>query len=157
MSTIEPMVLFAYLIIHLFRLVFSVGTVFFSHNKSAETVFRLVFSAKRMRPINAKGPSSGRAGWMRNCGYIDRVGETKKITMIWWALQNSMFIVATGSLHVHIFVATDLLLFFWIKQHENAYSLNSFHIKRTLKGSSREQSWKVSPAASTLLLRGNSY
>ena len=29
---------------------FSVGTVFFSHNKSAGTVFRLVFSAKRTGP-----------------------------------------------------------------------------------------------------------
>ena len=43
-------ILFAYLIIHLFHLVFSVGTVFFSHNKSAGTVFRLVFSAKRTEP-----------------------------------------------------------------------------------------------------------
>ena len=29
---------------------FSVGTVFFSHNKSVGTVFRLVFSAKRTGP-----------------------------------------------------------------------------------------------------------
>ena len=32
---------------------FLVGTVFFSHNKSARTVFRFVFSAKRTRPIAA--------------------------------------------------------------------------------------------------------
>ena len=38
-----PMALFASLIIRLFQFVFSVGTVFFSHNKSAETVFWLVF------------------------------------------------------------------------------------------------------------------
>ena len=37
----------ASLIIRLFQLVFLVGKVFFSHNKSARTVFRLVFSAKR--------------------------------------------------------------------------------------------------------------
>ena len=42
--------LFASLIIRLFQLVFSVGTVFFSHNKSAETVFWLIFSAKRTEP-----------------------------------------------------------------------------------------------------------
>ena len=45
-------VLFASLIIRLFQLVFSVGTVFFSHNKSAGTMFRLVFSAKRMGPLD---------------------------------------------------------------------------------------------------------
>ena len=45
------MVILASLIIRLFQLVLSVGTVFFSHSKSAGTVFRLVFSAKRTRPI----------------------------------------------------------------------------------------------------------
>ena len=39
--------LFACLIIRIFQLVFSAGTVFFSHNKSAETMFRFVLSAKR--------------------------------------------------------------------------------------------------------------
>ena len=33
------MALFACLIIHTFQLVFSVGTIFFSHNNSARTVF----------------------------------------------------------------------------------------------------------------------
>jgi len=42
--------LFAFLIIRLFKLVFLAGIVFFSHNKSAGSVFRLVFSAKRMGP-----------------------------------------------------------------------------------------------------------
>ena len=37
-------------IIRTFQLVFSAGTVFFSHNKSAETVFCLVFSTKRTWP-----------------------------------------------------------------------------------------------------------
>jgi len=41
------MALFASLIIRTFQLIFSAETVFFSHNKSAGTVFRLVFSAKR--------------------------------------------------------------------------------------------------------------
>jgi len=41
------MALFASLIIRLFQLIFSVGTVFFSHNESLGTVFRLVFSAKQ--------------------------------------------------------------------------------------------------------------
>ena len=44
--------MFASLIIRLFQLVFSAGTVFFSHNKSVGTVFRLVFSAKRTRLIS---------------------------------------------------------------------------------------------------------
>jgi len=39
--------MFASLIIHTFQLIFSAGTMFFSHNKSAGTVFRLIFSAKR--------------------------------------------------------------------------------------------------------------
>ena len=43
-------VLFAYLIIRTFQLVFLAETVFFSHNKSTRTVFRLVFSAKRTGP-----------------------------------------------------------------------------------------------------------
>ena len=43
-------VLFASLIIRLFQLVFSAGTMFFSPNKSTETVFWLVFSAKRTDP-----------------------------------------------------------------------------------------------------------
>ena len=42
--------LFAYLIIRLFQLVFLVGTIFFSHNKSTGTIFRLVFSAKLTGP-----------------------------------------------------------------------------------------------------------
>ena len=41
------MVLFVSQIIRIFQLAFSIGTVFFSHNKSAETLFRLIFSAKR--------------------------------------------------------------------------------------------------------------
>ena len=45
------MALFASLIIRLFQLFFA-GTVFFSHNKSAEKVFRLVFSVKRTEPID---------------------------------------------------------------------------------------------------------
>jgi len=42
--------LFASLIIRTFQLLFSAGTEFFSHNKSARTVFWLVFSAKRTGP-----------------------------------------------------------------------------------------------------------
>ena len=38
--------LFVSLIIRTFQFVFSAGTLFFSHNKSAGTLFRLVFSAK---------------------------------------------------------------------------------------------------------------
>ena len=45
------MALFASLVIHTFQLVFSAGTVFFSHNESARTMFRLVFSAKRTGPM----------------------------------------------------------------------------------------------------------
>ena len=39
------MALFASLIIRLFQLVLLVGTMIFSHNKSAGIIFRLVFSA----------------------------------------------------------------------------------------------------------------
>ena len=46
------MALFASLIIRLFQLIFLAGTVFFSHNKSAETVFWLVFSAKQTVPLS---------------------------------------------------------------------------------------------------------
>jgi len=43
--------LFASFIIRLFQFVFSAGTVFFSHNKSAGTIFQVVFSAKRTGPV----------------------------------------------------------------------------------------------------------
>ena len=46
------MALFASLIIRFFQLVFLAGTIFFSHNKSAGTVFRLIFSTKRTGPIS---------------------------------------------------------------------------------------------------------
>ena len=36
-----------------FQLVFSAGTMFFSHNKSAGTVFSAWFSAKRTRPLSS--------------------------------------------------------------------------------------------------------
>jgi len=52
----NTMVIFTSLIIRLFQLVFSAGTVFFSHNKSAITVFLLVFSAKRMGPMWSDHP-----------------------------------------------------------------------------------------------------
>ena len=42
--------MFASLIIRLFQLDFSAGTIFFSHNKSAGIVFWLIFLAKRTRP-----------------------------------------------------------------------------------------------------------
>ena len=45
---------FVRLIIHIFWLVFLVGTVFFSYNKSAGTIFRLVFSAKRTEALPAR-------------------------------------------------------------------------------------------------------
>ena len=47
--------MFVCFIIHTFELVFSAGTVFFSHTKSAGTVFRLVFSAKRTGPMLGHG------------------------------------------------------------------------------------------------------
>ena len=46
--------MFASLIIRLFQLVFSVGIVFFSHNKSVGTISWLVFSAKRTGPEPCK-------------------------------------------------------------------------------------------------------
>ena len=47
--------MFVSLIICLFQLVFLAETVFFSHNKSAGTVFLLVFSAKRTGPQGGDG------------------------------------------------------------------------------------------------------
>jgi hypothetical protein len=48
----DTVALFAYLIIRIFQLVFSVGTVFFSHNKSANSTFSHGFSAKRMGSVS---------------------------------------------------------------------------------------------------------
>ena len=47
----EIKAMFVSFIIRLFQLIFSAGTVFFSHNKSAGTVFRLVFPAKGTGPL----------------------------------------------------------------------------------------------------------
>ena len=58
---IEIKAMFASLIIRTFQLVFSVRTVFFSHNKSARIVFWLVFSAKQ------KGLNDRRAGTQGTC------------------------------------------------------------------------------------------
>jgi hypothetical protein len=43
-------VMFIQLIIRLFQLVFSAGTVFFSHNKSANSVFQLAYQHSRTAP-----------------------------------------------------------------------------------------------------------
>jgi hypothetical protein len=45
-------VLFIRLIIRLFQLVFSVGTVFFSHNISANSVFQLAYQHSRTAPTS---------------------------------------------------------------------------------------------------------
>ena len=51
---INSSALFVSLIIRTFQFVFSAETVFFSHNKSPGTVFRLVFSAKWTGPMFIK-------------------------------------------------------------------------------------------------------
>ena len=43
MQMLIILVLIASLIIRTFQLIFSAGTVFFSHDKSARTLFRLIF------------------------------------------------------------------------------------------------------------------
>ena len=50
-KNIHTLAVFACLIIRIFQLIFSAGTVFFSHNKTAGTILRLVFSAKRTEPL----------------------------------------------------------------------------------------------------------
>jgi hypothetical protein len=47
----HTMALFIRLIIRLFQLVFSAETVFFSHNKSANSVFQPVYQHSRTEPI----------------------------------------------------------------------------------------------------------
>jgi hypothetical protein len=46
----EALVLFIWLIIRLIQLVFSAGTVFFSHKKSANSVFQPVYNFSRTGP-----------------------------------------------------------------------------------------------------------
>jgi hypothetical protein len=48
------MALFIRLIIRLFQLVFLVGTVFFSHNKSANSVFQPAYQYSRTAPMLAE-------------------------------------------------------------------------------------------------------
>jgi hypothetical protein len=61
-STAPTAVLFIWLIIHLIQLVFSVGTVFFSHKKSANSVFQSAYNSSRttvpecqLHPTTASG------------------------------------------------------------------------------------------------------
>jgi hypothetical protein len=46
------MALFIRLIIYLFQLIFSAGTIFFSHNKSANCVFQPTYQHSRTAPIS---------------------------------------------------------------------------------------------------------
>jgi hypothetical protein len=46
------MVLFIWLIIRLIQLVFSAGTIFFSHKKSANSVFQPAYNSSRTAPIS---------------------------------------------------------------------------------------------------------
>jgi hypothetical protein len=49
---IETVALFIWLIIHLIQLVFfSAGTVFFSHKKSANSVFQPAYNSSRTAPV----------------------------------------------------------------------------------------------------------
>jgi hypothetical protein len=45
--------LFIWLIIRLIQLVFSAGTVFFSHKKSANSVFQPAYNSSRTAPLSA--------------------------------------------------------------------------------------------------------
>jgi hypothetical protein len=48
------MALFIWLIIRLIQLVFSTGTVFFSHKKSANSVFQSAYNSSRTAPMADK-------------------------------------------------------------------------------------------------------
>jgi hypothetical protein len=47
----DIMALFIWLIIRLFKLIFSAGTVFFSHNKSANNIFQPAYQHSRTGPL----------------------------------------------------------------------------------------------------------
>jgi hypothetical protein len=49
----KTLALFIRLIIRLFQLVFSAGTVFFSHNKSANNVFQPAYQHSRTGPLSS--------------------------------------------------------------------------------------------------------
>jgi hypothetical protein len=51
LTSLVTVALFACLIIRTFQLVFSIGTVFFCHNKSANITFSYGFSVKQAGPI----------------------------------------------------------------------------------------------------------
>jgi hypothetical protein len=71
------MVLFIWLIIRTFQLIFSVGTVFFSHNKTANNVFQPACQHNRTGPM-----STDKIGYFPMG--VDKIGEGEKwILMIW--------------------------------------------------------------------------
>jgi hypothetical protein len=51
---IDTLALFIWLIIRLIQLVFSAGTIFFSHKKSATSVFQPAYNSSRTAPLNTK-------------------------------------------------------------------------------------------------------
>jgi hypothetical protein len=58
------MALFIWLIIRLIQLVFSAGTVFFSHKKSANSVFQPAYNSSRTTPILALPTALHGSEWM---------------------------------------------------------------------------------------------
>jgi IS4 transposase len=51
-APVAVMVLFIWLIIRLIRLVFSAGTVFFSHKKLANSIFQPAYNSSRTTPMS---------------------------------------------------------------------------------------------------------
>jgi hypothetical protein len=65
------MALFIWLIIRLIQLVFSAGTVFFSHKKSANSVFQPAYNSSRTAPMAVfSSPEKGEKCTVAHFGFI---------------------------------------------------------------------------------------
>ena len=88
------MAMFACLIICSFQLVFLAGTVFFSHNKSAGTVFRLIFSAN----INKQASKSLNLVIYDNTSIISYINMNISFTVVRFPLNFQMHNIQAESL-----------------------------------------------------------
>ena len=89
------MALFAFLIIRTFQLIFSAETVFFSHNRSAEIMFRLVFSAKRTGPIFCNVHIHTTVTWICVCCSGDVWWCSRSVHVIFYDIFYNVCIVCT--------------------------------------------------------------
>jgi len=127
--------LFTCLIIRIFQLVFSVGTVFSSHNKSIGTVFQLIFSAKRTELL-----SSSAVLYQLCIEYSSIYSRVDRQAWNYWRRTYVLLLWIRKSLL--FLVSAEMMI--WHEIHESSWLVNltplSFvHETETVPGGSRRE------------------